>query len=244
MGLLKKFPYLLILVAFSGCSEDDFCNCLKRTGPAATEARNVPAFSKIEMNNNIDVELVQDTVDKVFITCGENLLDGISTEVEGSTLILKNNNKCNWMRDLGNKFTARIHVRNLDYILNQGTGDIKCLDSLRYSPFLLECSNGTGEYKLLFSTTNVELKLHSGPADLFVEGLINNIYIYSAGNGYVHASSMKANYCTVSTSGTGDISVNAAVRLDATIDYIADVFYTGTPEIKRYGNGSGQIKPL
>jgi hypothetical protein len=244
MEIVKYLLAGCLLLSVTSCTEEDFCNCFQRTGGKITEERSLGPFSKIELNNNIDLEVIPDTMNAVFITCGDNLIDGISTEVLNSKLILRNNNKCNWLRDLSNKFTARVHVKNLDYILSQGSGDITFLDTLRTSPFLLETANGTGEYRLLFSSNNAELKLHSGPADIYASGKIDQIYFFSGANGYIYAEDLISQYCTVNTASTGDCRVQANVKLDVNIDYIGDVFYRGAATVSRTGSGSGQLLPL
>lgn len=244
MEIVKLLGLAGLMLVLQACSEDDFCNCLQKAGSTVTESRQVPGFTKIQMNNNIDLEVIPDSVDAVFVTCGSNLADGISTVVESGTLVLKNINKCNWLRSPKNKFTVRVHTKKLEYILSQGTGDIWFLDSLRTSPFLLESSNGTGDYHLLFSNDFTELKLHSGPADLYVKGAVRKIYFYNGANGYIYADEMLADTTSISTYSTGDSKVYAKDRLDVNIGYSGDVFYRGQPVVTKSGDGSGQLIPL
>lgn len=171
------------------------------------------------------------------------LIDGISTEVVSGKLIIRNNNKCNWLRDLNNKFTVTVTVKDLDYILTQGSGNINFVDTLRNSPFLIESYNGTGDYRLLFSSSRAELKLHSGPADIYVSGYVADIFIYSAANGFVHGEHLRADLCSISTYSTGDTRVGPSNTLNANIGYSGDVYYTGQPVITRTGDGTGQLLP-
>jgi hypothetical protein len=229
---------------FSGCTEDDFCNCFKRTGSTVTEVRSAEAFKRIELYNNIDLEIVPDTFHKIEVTCGENLVDGISTDVVNGQLVIRNNNKCNWMRDLNNRFVVKVTVKKLEFILSQGSGDIRTLDTIRTSPFLIESYNGTGTYSFLFNSQKVELKLHSGPADIKGYGFVQDLFIFSAANGYIHTEQLVSKECTVITKSTGDVKVNVIDKLDAEIGYSGDVLYGGSPIITRTGTGSGQLLPL
>jgi len=242
----KRLVLLMISIAiiFYSCGKDSLCNCGKRTGPVVTETRVCSPFTEIEMNNNIDLVVKPDTFCSVQVTCGANLLDGITTKVENGRLILHNKNKCNWLRDLENRFTVTVSVSQLSYLVSNGTGDIHFSDTLRTSPFLLESINATGDYHLLFNCDRVELKLHTGPADIYATGYAKDLYLYSVANGYSYAKDLRSETCTVHTESTGDTYVNASSELQAEIGYSGNVYYSGNPSAVRTGNGTGNLIQL
>src|SRR5687768_15052079 len=110
--MMSRLVLFFCLISLSSCSKDDWCNCLKSEGPQTTQIRDLAEFTAVELDHNIDLVVKQDTFYKVEVTCGKNLLDGISTEVNYGKLVLNNNNKCNWLRDLDNKFTVTINVKD------------------------------------------------------------------------------------------------------------------------------------
>ncbi|HEX5003473.1 MAG TPA: head GIN domain-containing protein [Bacteroidia bacterium] len=244
MNKASVFLFFSIITLFYSCGKDSLCNCGKRTGPIVSETRNCASFSEIEMNNNIDLVVIPDTFCSVQVTCGANLLDGITTTVENGRLILHNKNKCNWLRDLENRFTVTATVKQLSYLVSNGTGDIHFSDTLRTTPFLFESINATGDYHLLFNCDRVELKLHTGPADIYASGYAKDLYLYSVANGYAYAKELKTETCTVHTESTGDTYVNASTSLHAEIGYTGDVYYSGSASTVRTGNGSGNLIQL
>ena len=239
---MKRLWIILFVLSLQGCKKDDFCNCLENEGSTTTETRSLPDFESIEMNNNVDVVLVPDTMNYATLTCGKNLADGIKTEVVDNTLVIKNINRCNWLRDFKNKFTLDVHYRTINHIVDNGSGNLTCADTIRIGVLLAESWNGTGNLSFLFSGDELYLKLHTGTADMEASGTANLLYVYTAGNGYIKAGSLVAQQALVTTKSTGDCEVLANDLLDVTIEYNGDVFYHGTPSyIRKVITGHGNL---
>ena len=237
--------FVVIAMILQGCEKDDFCNCTKGEGSKISETRMLPVFERIELNNNIDVVLTPDTVTYAVLTCGKNLADGIETEVLNGTLVIRNINRCNWLRDFENTFTLNVHYNKLSHIVYNGSGDITCADTVRTNNLLVESWNGTGKLSFLFSGGELYLKLHTGTADMAASGIADLLYIYTAGNGYIKAGSLVADHAWVNTRSTGDCEVYATEILDVNITYNGDVYYHGEPlVIRQQITGSGNLFPF
>lgn len=239
---LISFILALTLLALSGCKKDSFCNCLKKTGDEVSEDREVSSFTSIEMNNNVDVIIKPDTTYKITVTCGKNLVDGIKTEVVNNKLIIRNINKCNWMRDFKNTFTVEVAVKDLTQLTNNGSGNLYFSDTLYQPEFQVDNWSGTGTLNLLLHCNETRLKLHTGPADINASGYTAVGYIYTAGNGFCNTRNLVSDYCYVTTKSTGDVNVTAVKELQAEIKYNGDVYYSGSPAtIKSVITGNGKL---
>jgi len=229
---MNKFSLLFLLgvvLTFVGCEKDSLCNCLKNEGGEISETRALPPFTKIEMNNNVDVIFSQDSIFNVKVTCGKNLMDGIVTEVSGSTLKIFNINKCNWLRDFENEFTIEITMPTLERITNNGSGNITCAEIIKGNTFQVDSWNGTGVMDFKLEYNDVKFKLHTGPADIIASGIVKDCYVYTAGNGFFRGAALQSEYCYVLTKSTGDCEVFASKELGANIEYEGDVYYYGNP---------------
>lgn len=237
------WPVLMLLsISLSSCEKDSLCNCLKSTGDSETEVRDLPEFYAIEMNQNVDVILKHGSMNQARVTAGENLLDGVSTEVDNGLLRIKNINRCNWLRDFKNKFTVEITYTDLKAITMRGSGVLHCLDTIRSDEFMAESWNGTGVINLLLDCNDTKLKLHTGPGDINASGKTGILYVYSTGNGFMRLSSLESNYTYVTTRSTGDCEVTANTELEVSIEYQGDVYYRGEPPvIKSTITGSGKL---
>ena len=242
---MKSNSILILIVfttiLFSGCSKDDFCNCLQPEGAQASEYRIMAPFDKMTMNNNVDIVLVPDSMPGVTVTCGKNLLDGIRTTVTDGILSIENINRCNWLRDFNNKFTVEVHYTTLNHITNNGSGMLTCADTLRGESLTVDNWNGTGTLNFILNTYTAHLNIHTGPADIAASGLCGVLYVYSAGNGFIKTADCNSGFVYVTTKSTGDCEVFADKELGVTILYDGDVYYRGNPASiieHDYGNGN------
>jgi hypothetical protein len=244
---MKSMSFLLICtsVMFAGCEKEDWCNCLKSEGDTRTSQRSVPEFTAIEMLRNVDIILEQGTTPGVEVTCGENLMDGIVTEVRNGTLYIDNINRCNWLRDFDNKFLVKITFTQLSQITNRGSGMLTCADTIRVPYLQTDNWNSTGTMTFLLNCTEVHLKLHTGPADIIAEGKCGILYVYTTGNGFVKAGALDSKYTYVTTESTGDCELSARIELQAQIKYDGDVYYKGNPPLLQYNiTGNGRLIQL
>jgi hypothetical protein len=141
---------LLIFVALlvSSCQKANRLDCIKRTGSITTENRVLGSFSIIEVYDNVQVFLIQDTSNFVLIKAGENLLSNITTNIEGQTLVIKNKNKCNFTRSYKYQIEIYIHFKKLDELIYRGTGPITSLNTLVNDTFTFNSWDGTDSVKL------------------------------------------------------------------------------------------------
>lgn len=242
---VKCLVLFITMLLLQGCKKDQLCNCLESAGGSVSETRKLADFIEVEMNNNVDIILSPDTSDFVVINCGKNLMDGIRTEVIDGKLVIHNVNKCNWLRDFKNKFTATVHYKSIRQITTYGSGNLNCADTVRENYLKAESWSGTGELNFLFNGDEIYLKLHTGPGDITASGKANVMYSYSAGNGFIRAAGLKSDYVNVTTKSTGDCEVNAVTKLDAEISYNGDVYYKGNPVvINKKISGTGKLIPF
>lgn len=245
MSNLKILILVATMAMISACGEEPFCNCFEPTGGVTAETRPLSEFKKIEVFNNISVNIHRSANYLAVVRCGSKLLDGVTTTVVNGRLELKNINRCNWMRDPGNEFVVDLYVPELNEIVFRSAGDIRCADTISTNQFLAESWDGTGTMDLLLDCNETYLKIHTGPADINASGTTGYSYIYNTGNGYIRAGGLKAINATVVSRSTGDCYVHCSSTLNAKIQYIGDVYYSGQPtSIQKEITGAGKLIPL
>jgi hypothetical protein len=242
MKPIKIFVLLLLVTLLNACGEDPFCNCLESTGSNVSENRSVDSFTGIEVFDNVDVNLHNHPTHYVQVTCGSNLLDGISTKVENGLLKIRNNNRCNWMRNPGNNFVVDIYSPEVKDIICRTVGDIISRDTIRTYKLSVESWDGYGTINLKLNCNQALLKIHTGPVDIIANGVCESLYQYNGGNGYIRALGLQANKAWITSRSTGDCFVNTNELLDARIEYQGDVYYKGQPiTIQQAISGSGKL---
>lgn len=217
-------------------------DCLKNTGKVITVKRPASAFNKIDLQNNVSVIFHQGSNYAIKVTAGANLIDGITTEIKDNILYIKNENKCNWVRDFNNEYVVEVTTDDLVQLTNTGSGDITFEDSLLTYEFFYENDNASGTINLKFKGDRIHVNIHAGTADVTVKGTAGINFLYYNGYGYMNCKDLKAGIVYVSSYGNGDCRVNVEDELVVKITYIGDVFYSGNPHsVNTDITGTGQL---
>jgi hypothetical protein len=129
-------------------------DCFTGYGRDTFEIRALETFFGIEAGQEFDVFLTQDTTipEQVIVRTGNKLLTGIKTDVKNGLLILRDENRCNWVRRMRQNPRCTVNVHRLESIHLQGAAALKSLDTLRGGALLLDHK----------SVYDLDLSLHYG----------------------------------------------------------------------------------
>ena len=88
----------LFLCSLYSCKPPNERNCFKGAGESDSLIVELPHFSKLVLDEHMTFVLVQDTVEKVRIYGGENLLNHIVLNTDNSEeIIISNENRCRFL---------------------------------------------------------------------------------------------------------------------------------------------------
>ena len=119
---------LFFLVSLMAAS----CSKVFTNGEPVTEHRNLgQRFETVCIYNNVNVKLVNSDRQGVEVTCPENLIEKVTTEVKGDSLIIKNENEFNWLRSYDYSIDLTVYYDSLREITYASIGDLRCTDSIR-----------------------------------------------------------------------------------------------------------------
>lgn len=227
-----KFRIIYTIIAasliFSACSKDS--KCFKSNGKHVTENRTIGNFNTIEIKGKLDVELVNRNDNSISISGGENLVGFITSEISNGTLVIDNQNNCNWMRSYKNgKIMVKISTNNLEHLKINGLGRVFSLDTLHSSNIKIEFITGVSDVDLTISTTNTEIILHDGGGDLLVKGKSKNINIYNNGYAKLDLLNLEAEYVFLANKSQNQTFINASKQIDVEIYDVGNVYYKGNP---------------
>ena len=240
MELRHALPFLLL--ALTGCQRDQWDDCVTSAGAVRTEERIVEVYDRIDISDRIDLVLEARAPGTVAVQGGGNLLGQVETEVKDGELRIRNSMKCNWVRNLKQRITVRASVQGICRISLRGTGDVRCIDTLRCDYFLLEQWGAEGDADLLVRTTRCDIALHTGAGAAAVRGSTVRAELFSGIMAPLDASGLRAEDCAVRNGGVADIRCWATGRLDAAIEDVGDVYYRGAPsELNSAITGSGRL---
>ncbi len=233
---------LIFLFTFTNCSKDHLFDCTKSTGDEIEENRTTGTFTNIHMDNDVDIILYSDTTDFIRVKAGSHLIDGIITELDGNTLYIRNENKCNWVRSFGNKYTVTIGMKNPEHIQSYGSGNLCCKDTIRTNEFFFDSWNASGSFQFTFNNRIVHLVNNIGRTDITAKGISAVAYSYINDVGTLDASALQTNLFYIRNSSTGNLRINVQSELTAEINYNGNIYYSGTPyKIDQSIAGNGRL---
>ena len=127
---------LFFLVSLMAAS----CSKVFTNGEPVTEHRNLgQRFETVCIYNNVNVKLVNSDRQGIEVTCPENLIEKVTTEVKGDSLIIKNENDFNWLRSYDYSIDLTVYYDSLREITYASIGDLRCTDSIRgYSTIITD----------------------------------------------------------------------------------------------------------
>src|ERR1035438_2692627 len=103
------FRLSLGFIGLSGCSKSG--DCITSTGTIVQEERRVGDFDSINVQDYVNIILTQDSVNKVVVEAGQNIISGITTNVIHDVLYINNTLKCNWLRSYSKAINVYVSAK-------------------------------------------------------------------------------------------------------------------------------------
>ena len=249
---------LFFLVSLMVTSCNKFTN-----GEPITEYRDVDQpFTVVSMFNNVNVKLVQDHHPRLELTCPENLIDKVTTEVSNDTLVIRNENNFNWIRSYEYSIDLTVYYDSLRSVNYYSIGQLlstdslvgmmirsvdttgNSLDSIKTNHFILRILEGSGDIDLTFNCNVLKTVFNNGTSTVTLRGRAGYTEHYMKSYGAVHAEEMYSNIVKVMSHSTNDIYVWPHSALYANLYNIGNAYYKGHPWIDARCTSDGRVIPL
>ena len=236
---------LLLSLMFFSCKKAEDRKCWKPVGEIVTEERSLESFDKLELYDGIDYILIQDSLDFLKIEGGKNLINFIETEVEYGLLTIRDNNRCNFIRELPAKIEIEIHYTRVVQVYNESHGTISGAISMPSGFLQWDNWIGATDINLTLDIDSAEFALHTGAPHFTPSGEANNIWYYTSGFCFVDGTNLVAQNGQAHNAGVGDIRIRVENGWMACIvENYGNVFYTGDyGTIDFQDRGEGEIIP-
>ncbi len=243
---MKKLIFIFLSYVFilPACKKAAPGDCFNSTGKITEEMRTTGNFRNIILYDNVNLHLIQDSLaEKVKVEAGKNLLKKIITRIDSAGwLEIRNNNRCNWIRNFNIPVDVYVWFPTLDSIEYHSVGNVDNVDTLRIKKFVINVKEGGGEIRLNLHTDELFTNLHSGTADIRCFGQTLVSFVYSAGFGKIDNSGLKAEQVYALTKSGNNMWIYANKILVVAIKGLGNVYYKGNPsQISVSGNGSGKL---
>lgn len=235
------FRMFLCILLLASCSDKD-CDCLNGNGPVMTENRTSDNFNTLSVKGDVNVVLTPSDTAFLKVETGLHLMDNIKTEIKDSTLYIKNDTKCNWLRSYDIPVKVYIGIKNLQYILFKSNGTMTSSDTLRMPTLNINVWDGSGSINLKMNSKATFIAMNIGAVDITLSGKSEQLYFYNASYGPIYANNLNTNYCYLTNRGFNDCYVHCNGELDVRVESIGNVYYSGNPQPVKYERtGKGKL---
>jgi hypothetical protein len=205
----------LMLLTLAGCGDHDVDR-----GPMTTQVREVDDFDSIEMEGAARLEIAVGAKESVAVEAREEIIDRVRTEVRGDTLHVRSKPKDWFISDGRPRVTVKITLPELEYLKLEGGNDVRL----------------TG---LAGGETRIRAE---GAAHIRASGHVEELTVHMAGAGHADLSRLLADEAKVTVDGVGSVYVHPKDSLDATMNGVGAILYSGSPrEVSTRMNGLGTI---
>ncbi|WP_286706881.1 head GIN domain-containing protein [Flavobacterium sp. 38-13] len=225
---------VLFSIAFLSCDSENANDCFQTSGTPITREFVVNDFKKINIGEGIELIIKQGPEKKVVVKTGENLLGGITAEVQNEELFLRNSNGCNWVRDYN---TTQVYVTTptLINVYSSSQFGVKSDGVLGFPSLSLQSgmfsdtASGTFEVEVNCNQLTIEDNKDSYFA---VSGTTQALYIgFYNGNARFDGSDLTAKEVHVFHRSSNDIIVRPTDKISGTIYSTGNVVLKNVPPV-------------
>ncbi len=241
---MNKIFFLLVITLLFSCKKSQDRSCWKATGGLTTKEIQLGNFEHLYMGPHLKYRLVQDTVNKVLLIGGNNLVNFIETSVAENKLTIKNKNKCNFLRSYDKIVMVEIHFKKITNILFEGTEEVIAQNVMNTDYLTLVIKDGAGTFNLNVNALSLNFIVSHGWGNFKFNGNVNFLSMDVRSNGFGNAYNLSVADSIHVISTTAEIvKINADSCLIRTQTHEkGDIYYKGIPTfIEHNSYGEGQL---
>lgn len=227
-----KYGWLIIILfGLLACKKAEDRRCVKSAGETTTLTVQTADFDRIFVGPNMNIILVQDSLNEMRITAGKNLVNFISSDVEDGVLRIENENRCNFLRSYKHEVTVELHFTSLSEINFEGTKPLSCNGTISGNSLSVFVRDGAGLVDLDVDYNNVNFTVTNGWGNFDISGNTNNLYMNIRNNGFGTTYDLNvANELNVISNTAGLLKLNtSAADCRVQIQSVGDIWYIGNP---------------
>lgn len=203
--------------------------------------RKVAGFHAVVSSGSFDVIVKQGNSESVKVEADADVINEIITEVRNGTLLIHSKNTHNWGNFWNNrKIVIYVVAKDLNSIGLSGSGDLRIENEFNTNNLELRLS-GSGDFEGKINVKNLEAAI-SGSGDFNIGGKADESTISISGSGDFDGGSLITKSTAIRVSGSGDATIYASEKVEASVNGSGDVHYRGHPKsVSKVAHGSGDI---
>ncbi len=227
----SSFVFLLAGLLVFSCKKPENRTCFKSMGSETTKEIPLASFDRVDLREHVEYVLIQDSLDKVVLKGGKNLLNLIEVNVSGGSLTIENKNRCGFFRNAKKVVIAEIHFTKLINVRFIGTEPLRSQGTIYTDYFTFYSRDGAGDVTLDLNAIEINAEANHGWCNFTLTGFAQKARICAKSNSYCDVSGLTVSDSIYIASETvGDIKINAEnLIIHGYITESGNILYKGTP---------------
>lgn len=200
-------------VLMLGCQNPDAPPCLMRAGERTEiveKFEDAPGVLKFYGHLNIEFEFAEQEGIELHWSGPENVLEHRWSDWEDGTLAVGHEDRCQWVRDLGENVQLRVRCAEVpDFALyGQGTFDLNLIQP--EAAVVLDAHAHAGHVSLDCVVDSLTVRLHAGPCVADAKGEVQTLLLYASGLSSLDAGGIQSKRAFVNQSAHPPIHFRAS----------------------------------
>lgn len=240
---MKSSLIILCSIIFSlqACKKP---GCFEDAGPMLTIKRETGSFHRINLFDDVNVILTQDTVESIQVKAPKFIEPNINISNDNGALTIRNNTTCRWLRSPSEKVEVYIHVKNLDYFEYSGSGNVSSSNTIKAGNINFYSATGAGNIDISLEAKQVTAWVEYESADFIFKGKADVCYCYANSRGTLQFDEFEVKHLVINYAGNRNTTVIATERIEAVVYHTGNVYYKGNPaNISTTYYSSGRLLP-
>jgi hypothetical protein len=228
---VKYLIFIAILLTLFACKKATERTCIKSNGEESQIEIPLDSVANFMLYKNLHYHIFQDTLRKVIIRGGSNVIPLVEVKNISGELSIRNNNKCNFLRDYDKHIEIEIHYPFYKRIYSE-TEDSLIFEDTIFSPYLyVDQAMGGGTVKLHIQGGTLILLARNGVGSFEVSGEVNHADLRIQSGAVGNARNLKSPVYEIDQNSTGNLFVNLdSAQATVAIKGTGDVVYSGDPD--------------
>lgn len=223
---MRRCLFLLVFLGLFSCRKE-VDNCFRATGEIAEEIRKIGSFQNLQVEDNLNLTWHFSDSAYVKIKSGKNLIPQITTVIKGNSLVIRNENSCNWTRSYTIPFEIDLYSPSPYLIRHEGFGKISCSDTLRSSPLTIQ-HYAAGDLNLKLSVGELYVDFNS-PGECLLFGLAERGAYSIQHFGKFKLDGVHIKECELNMEGENDARIWVSAKILGEHKSTRTIFLKGNP---------------
>jgi hypothetical protein len=230
--------YFTFLLLFLSCKKT---SCLENAGTKVISHRKTASFNKIDLFDNVNLIITQDSTEAIAVEAGANVLPNIITSVEKGVLTIKNSTSCNWLREPSETINVYVSVSNLNNLNYQGSGRVTSTNTIVTDTITIFSKEGAGIVNLSLNAKHTNTNIQQESPDIILNGKSISCHAYIDSRGSIDFKNFEVMFMDIGYTSVRDASINVSEGLNVIIYHTGNLFYKGNPHINTKFYSSGRL---